>query len=126
MKLESNFEMKELTVNTILSLPPVSSIGRTKTIGMCDVAKTSKMKLSLFFLSLNRVSSRDLMTFTENMLCTLAVECTGSPVIRWKDKENDQEHLIDLTPPYKKIDIWPELERCVGPLPHPSTLFSSG
>eukprot|EP00008_Paramoeba_atlantica_P013653 CAMPEP_0201496926 /NCGR_PEP_ID=MMETSP0151_2-20130828/62645_1 /ASSEMBLY_ACC=CAM_ASM_000257 /TAXON_ID=200890 /ORGANISM="Paramoeba atlantica, Strain 621/1 / CCAP 1560/9" /LENGTH=429 /DNA_ID=CAMNT_0047887129 /DNA_START=496 /DNA_END=1782 /DNA_ORIENTATION=- len=72
----------------------------------------------------------DLMGMTEELLCTLATQCTGSPHIQWKDEtlegeEEKKETLIDFTPPYRRVHVWKELERCVGPLPSPENLDST-
>ena len=71
------------------------------------------------------------MGMTEELLCTLATQCTGSPHIQWKDEtlegeEEKKETLIDFTPPYRRVHVWKELERCVGPLPSPENLDSTG
>jgi lysyl-tRNA synthetase class 2 len=54
------------------------------------------------------IDYHDLMVMAEELLSGLAMKLKSSYVVKYLDKE------IDFTPPFKRIDIINELERCTG------------
>lgn len=58
----------------------------------------------------------DLMTLTEDMLSKMVKELTGSYIINFHpDPENQEKVLnIDFTPPWRRMSMMEELEKCLG------------
>lgn len=59
----------------------------------------------------------DLIRITEDMLSTMVKEITGSFIIKYHpDPDNKPEEVleIDFTPPWRRISMMEELEKCLG------------
>lgn len=63
----------------------------------------------------------DLIKITEHMLSEMVKEITGSYIIKFHpDPENEPEKVLDIdfTPPWRRISMMEELEKCLGePIP---------
>lgn len=55
----------------------------------------------------------DLMILTEELLSGMAKEILGTPTLQVISKSGE-EIAIDLSPPFRRIDLIPELEKCLG------------
>lgn len=60
--------------------------------------------------------ANDLINLTEDMLSKLVMELTGSYIIKFHPEPENQEKVltIDFTPPWRRICMMEELEKCLG------------
>lgn len=103
MRIATELYLKQLVVGGLDRVYEIGKQFRNESIDRSHLPEFTSIEFYMAYIDYH-----DLMNMVEDLLSSLVKYITGS----YKLTFNNQE--LDFTPPFKRIDIIPELEKCTG------------
>lgn len=121
MRIAPELYLKQLIVG---GLERVFEIGKNFRNESIDQTHNPEYTACEFYMAY--ADYEDLIHITEDMLSKMVKEITGSFIIKFHpDPENNPDQVLDIdfTPPWRRINMLEELEKCLG-VPFPADIES--
>ena len=111
MRVAPELFLKKLVVGGLDRVYEIGPQFRNESIDTTHLPEFTSLEFYLAYADYN-----DLMNMTEEMLYNIVTNINSKPQIEY-NVTDDKQVTIDFTPPYKRIDMIPELEKYLGKLP---------
>lgn len=111
MRIAPELYLKQLVVGGMDRVYEIGKNFRNESIDQTHNPEYTSCEFYMAYADYN-----DLLTLTEDMLSKMVLELTGSYVINFHPEPENQEKVlkIDFTPPWRRISMMEELEKCLG------------
>lgn len=111
MRIAPELYLKQLVVGGMDRVFEIGKNFRNESIDQTHNPEYTSCEFYMAYADFN-----DLIHLTEDMLSKMVLELTGSYIIKFHPDPDNQEKVLDIdfTPPWRRINMMEELEKCLG------------